>query len=226
MLLSLLDAFPIRIVQQKERASTIFAEIHALAHQMLSVESKITNRFAHANKAITDNRKFSVLTLDAVLMMNVQQHTHVSIVNAYQFVLVMVAPVDLKLNAMESIITPFVNVNLAMLAILKLDVRLSAVVAITNAQQTEPASIRNVKILAKKWPFANEMKFAEFMITSRNAHAHQERLLKRMDHVACTMKYADQIAIALHNWPVLTANALTHALRPNHVVVSFITLDF
>lgn len=146
MLLFQLDVFQIQIVHQKKLALMIFVEIHALVHRMPYAVSKITNRFAHVNKDIMDNQKSSVFILAVDQMTNVQQRTRASIDNVYQFALVTEAHAVNGLNATESITMLCANANQVMLAIQRLDVKLSVVEVTANVQLTKHVSIRSAKV--------------------------------------------------------------------------------
>lgn len=122
-LLFQLDVFQIQIVHRTKLVSMIFVEIHALVHRMPFAVSKITSQFAHANKDTMDNQRFNVFILVVVPMMNVQQHMHALIDNVYLFVLAMEAHAVKRLNALELIIMPFVNVKLVLSVIQRLDVK-------------------------------------------------------------------------------------------------------
>lgn len=175
-----------------------FVEIHAPVHQTQFVELINTNRFAHANKDTMGSQKFNVHVLDVELMTIVQQLIRASIDNVYQHAQLMEAHVVNVLNAMESITTRFVNVDLVSLAIQKLDAISSAAEVTQNVQQTKHVSILSAKAHAKRLQFANEMKFVEFTITNLNAVAHREQFLSPMVRAVHTNLCAEMIANVHH----------------------------
>lgn len=97
-----------------------------------------------------DNQKFNVFTLAVDQMMNAQQHTRASIDNVYRFVLVMEVHAAKRPNAMVSIIMQCVNANQDMLAIQKLDVKLSVVEVTANVQRIEHVLTNDAKVHAIK----------------------------------------------------------------------------
>lgn len=145
-----------------------------------------------------DSQKFNVHVLDVELMTIVQQLIRASIDNVYQHVRLMEVHVVNALNAMESIITWFVNVDLVSQVIQRLDAISSAAEATQNVQQTKHVSIRNAKAHVKRLQFANVMKFVEFTITSLNAVAHREQFLNPMERAVHTNLCAEMIANVHH----------------------------
>lgn len=144
------------------------------------------------------SQKFNVHVLDVELMTIVQQLIRASIDNVYQHVRLMEVHVVNALNAMESITTRFVNVDLVSRVIQRLDAISSAAEATQNVQQTKHVSIRNAKAHVKRLQSANVMKFVEFTITSLNAVAHREQFLNPMERAVHTNHCAEMIANVHH----------------------------
>lgn len=211
----LADAYQIQIVHRTKPVSMTFAEIHAHAHRTPFAELKITNQYARANKDTMDNRKFNVFTLAVDQTMSVQQHIRASIDNVCQHVRPTEAHAVNAPNAMASITMPSVNVDLVSLVIQRPDAMLSAAEVTPNVQPTKHASTANAKVHAKRWRFANKMKFAEFIITSQNAVVRQEQYQKPTEHAEHMTYCAETIAIAHHKPRVSIANALIHAMPLN-----------